>query len=106
HLPGGVGSEGTPMGSVPKAVLLLAALALRLAVVLVSFPAGTTPREPRAPVTVEIGSSPDPHPPETGSTTPLPPPETSLPAELPPPPPVEDDEDDDDDDDHDDEDDD
>lgn len=94
------------MRSVPKTVLLLAALALPIAVVLISFSAGTTPREPHVPVTVEIGSSPDPTPPETGSTTPMPPPETSLPAELPPPPPVEDDEDDDDDDDHDDEDDD
>ena len=94
------------MRSVPKTVLLLAALALPIAVVLISFSAGTTPREPQVPVTVEIGSSPDPNPPETGSTTPMPPPETSPPAELPPPPPVEDDEDDDDDDDHDDEDDD
>ncbi|MER5394130.1 hypothetical protein [Saccharopolyspora sp. NPDC002686] len=77
------------MRSVPKAVLLIAAMALPIAAVLVSFALTDGPRTPEVPATVQIGSSPGPAP------TAAPP---SSAAELPPPAP----DDDDDDDDHDD----
>jgi hypothetical protein len=80
------------MRSVPKAVLLLAALALPIAAVLVSFALTDGPRTPDVPTSVRIGSSPGPEP--TGLTlvpnTPLPP------EELPPPAPDDDDDNDDD----------
>ncbi|MCI2418606.1 hypothetical protein MOQ72_14290 [Saccharopolyspora sp. K220] len=81
------------MRSVPKAVLLIAALALPIAAVLVSFALTDAPRTPHVPASVRIGSSPGPEPtqlvPAPGATNP--------PAELPPPPPDDDDDDDDDD---------
>ncbi|MDA3646075.1 hypothetical protein LZ318_05550 [Saccharopolyspora indica] len=79
------------MRSVPKAVLLLAALALPIAAVLVSFALTDGPRTPQVPATVQIGSSPGPDP-----TTSAPPAPTT---EIPPPAPGSDDDDDDDDDD-------
>ncbi|MER7077585.1 hypothetical protein [Saccharopolyspora kobensis] len=78
------------MRSVPKAVLLLAAMALPIAAVLVSFALTDGPRVPQVPATVQIGSSPGPDP-----TTASPAPTT----EIPPPAPGDDDDDDDDDDD-------
>ncbi|GAA0508485.1 hypothetical protein GCM10011581_19520 [Saccharopolyspora subtropica] len=78
------------MRSVPKAVLLLAAVALPIAAVLVSFAVTDGPRTPHVPATVRIGSSAGPDPSH------MPPVSTNPPAELPPPPPDDDDDDDDD----------
>ena len=75
------------MRSVPRAVLLIAALALPVAAVLISFSLTDGPRTPEVPAQVRIGSSPGP--------TPAPEPSVHPPAaELPPPPPDDDDDDD------------
>lgn len=76
------------MRPVPRAALLLAALALPLAAALagsVGFPVTGGEREPRVPASVEVGSSPAP---------PEPPALAPRSSQLPPPPPDEDDEDD------------
>lgn len=82
------------MRSVPKAILLIAALALPIAAVLVSFALTDGPRTPQVPASVQIGSSPGP-----GPTQLMPAPTSAgLPTELPPPAPDDDDDDHDDDD--------
>ncbi|MER7010529.1 hypothetical protein ABT324_03750 [Saccharopolyspora sp. NPDC000359] len=78
------------MRSVPKVVLLLAAMALPIAAVLVSFALTDGPRAPHVPATVQIGSSPGPDPTTTAPSAPA--------TEIPPPAPDDDDDDDDDDD--------
>ncbi|MEV5536849.1 hypothetical protein AB0L13_08290 [Saccharopolyspora shandongensis] len=82
------------MRSVPKAVLLIAALALPIAAVLVSFALTDGPRTPQVPATVQVGSTPGPEPSRPG-----PPVSTVVPTELPPPAPDDDDDDDEHDDD-------
>lgn len=85
------------MRSVPKGVLVLAALALPVAAVLVSFALTDSPRAPQVPETVRIGSAPGPDP--TSSAAEPPPGPASAPAppaDLPPPAPNDDDDDGDD----------
>ncbi|MEV6229377.1 hypothetical protein AB0L88_16055 [Saccharopolyspora shandongensis] len=82
------------MRSVPKAVLLIAALALPIAAVLVSFALTDGPRTPQVPATVQVGSAPGREPSRPG-----PPASTVVPTELPPPAPDDDDDDDEHDDD-------
>ncbi|WP_344686280.1 hypothetical protein [Saccharopolyspora taberi] len=79
------------MRSVPRTVLLIAALALPIAAVLVSFAVTDGPRTPDVPARVEIGSSPGPDP----TVAPAPPPPEHPPAQLPPPKPDDDDDEDD-----------
>lgn len=81
------------MRSVPKGVLVLAALALPVAAVLISFALTDAPRAPQVPEIVRVGSSPGPEP--TSPAAPPPPgPQTPPPADLPPPAPNDDDGDD------------
>ncbi|MDI2032719.1 hypothetical protein QFW96_29150 [Saccharopolyspora sp. TS4A08] len=95
------------MRSVPRGVLLLAALALPIAAVLVSFALTGGTRAPEIPETVRVGSTPGSGHQEPGSDVPLPvvpgpseapaPPDVHAPpppAELPPPAPHDDDADD------------
>jgi hypothetical protein len=96
-LSSGWGARVGFMRSVPKAVLLLAALALPIAAVLVSFALIDGPRTPDVPASVQIGKSagPEPTQPTQVPNTALPP--TELPpTELPPPAPNNDDDNDDD----------
>ncbi|WP_263250340.1 hypothetical protein [Saccharopolyspora rosea] len=72
------------MKSVPKTVLLLAALALPIAAVLVSYAVTDGPRTPDVPDKVEVGSKPGPPPAAVSKST----------GELPPPTPDDDDDDD------------
>ncbi|GAA2334145.1 hypothetical protein GCM10009854_07140 [Saccharopolyspora halophila] len=84
------------MRSVPKGVLVLAALALPVAAVLISFALTDSPRAPQVPERVQIGSTPGPDP--TSPTVEPPPGPGSAPAppaDLPPPAPNDDDGDDD-----------
>lgn len=73
------------MKSVPKTVLLLAALALPIAAVLVSYGVTDGPRSPDVPDKVEVGSKPGPPPSAAVSKST---------GELPPPTPDDDDDDD------------
>ncbi|MFC7342477.1 hypothetical protein [Saccharopolyspora griseoalba] len=70
------------MRSVPKGLLVLAALALPVAAVLLSFALTDSPRSPRAPEMVRVGSSPGPEP----TSSQAPPPQQSGPGTAPPPP--------------------
>ncbi|MEB3372034.1 hypothetical protein [Saccharopolyspora mangrovi] len=85
------------MRSVPRGVLLLAALALPIVAVLVSFALTGGARAPEVPETVRVGSTPGPAPssgvpvPAVPGPSDAPPP----PAELPPPAPNDDSDDDD-----------
>ncbi|TWF94532.1 hypothetical protein [Saccharopolyspora dendranthemae] len=84
------------MRSVPRGVLLLAALALPVVAVLISFALTGGARAPEVPETVRVGSSPGPSSP--GPAIPVVPGPSDLPppAELPPPAPNDDADDDDD----------
>jgi hypothetical protein len=69
------------MRSVPRAVLVIAALALPIIAVLVSVALTDGPRAPVVPASVKIGSFPGP------DAMPTP---TPLPTGVPPPPPDDD----------------
>ncbi|CAL99456.1 hypothetical protein A8924_0488 [Saccharopolyspora erythraea NRRL 2338] len=77
------------MRSVPRALLLVLALALPIAAVVVSFAITDGPRVPDVPAQVRIGSSPGPDQPVPSVA----PPPGTPPAQLPPPPPDDDDDD-------------
>jgi hypothetical protein len=87
------------MRSVPRGVLLLAALALPIVAVLVSFALTGGARAPEVPESVRVGSTPGPGP-SSGAPVPVPfvPGPSDVPpppAELPPPAPNDDSDDDD-----------
>lgn len=84
------------MRSVPKGVLVLAALALPVAAVLISFALTDSPRAPQVPETVRIGSTPGPDPTSPAAEPPPGPGSAPAPpADLPPPAPAPDDDADD-----------
>ena len=92
------------MRSVPRIVLLVAALALPVIAVVASYALTDGPRAPQAPAKVQVGVSPGPDPLPTAPSEQVPPSSPSqpppLPPDLPPPPPdddLDDDLDDDDD---------
>lgn len=96
------------MSRAPRAVALIAVLALPLGAALATYLLSTDPEPPRSPAIVRIGENPPgragPTPtPSAGTTTPAPSRTRTPPAGdrtfVPPPPPVDDDDDDDADDD-------
>ncbi|MEV4649207.1 hypothetical protein [Saccharopolyspora sp. NPDC049357] len=87
------------MRSVPRGVLLLAALALPIVAVLVSFALTGGVRSPEIPESVRVGSTPSPSSRGPSADVPVPvvPGPSDVPpppAELPPPAPNDDDDDD------------
>lgn len=84
------------MRSVPRGVLLLAALALPVVAVLVSFALTGGARAPEVPETVRVGSTPGPSSPAPVIPVVPGPSDLPPPAELPPPAPNDDAGDDDD----------
>jgi len=87
------------MRSVPRGVLLLAALALPIVAVLISFALTGGVRSPEIPESVRVGSTPSPSTPGPSADVPVPvvPGPSDVPpppAELPPPAPNDDDDDD------------
>ncbi|GAB3674457.1 hypothetical protein [Saccharopolyspora tripterygii] len=84
------------MRSVPRGALLLAALALPVVAVLVSFALTGGARAPEIPETVHVGSTPGPGSPAPVIPVAPGPSDLPPPAELPPPAPHDDADDDDD----------
>ncbi|TDC88497.1 hypothetical protein E1161_23710 [Saccharopolyspora aridisoli] len=85
------------MRSVPRGALLLAALALPIVAVLISFALTGGARSPEIPESVRVGSSSSPQPSADAPVpvVPGPPDVPPPPAELPPPAPNDDDDGDD-----------